>query len=183
MSVEFRVETATLNDLQLLQRWTAWAPGQGLPCVVGGERPADVFEAGHLRLICAHADDGSRVGISLVAAASKARGLDTWRLPNKGRIPADECLIWVGMAVAPPWRQSGVAPELVHRTLDMAATTGYPWVAAVFPVQDPRACALLVRSGFVKVDDAGAGRAAAYAVYVCQTPTLAEARVRTEIAC
>ena len=182
MSLEFRVETATVADLGLLEAWTAWLPGRDVPCAVGGDHPAEAFRAGRLRVICA-IDGGERVGISLVAAPSAALAVDTWHPPRHRPIPGGECLVWVGIAVCPGRRQSGLADRLVQRTLDMAATTGYPYVAAVFPVQEPRASALLARHGFVRIDqEACCPEAKQYCVYLASTPTLS-LDAQPEIAC
>jgi GNAT superfamily N-acetyltransferase len=183
MAVEYLVETATVTDLRLLEAWTCWLPGRDVPCVVGGHRPLDAFRKGLLRVVAAY-DAGERVGISLVASPAHAEGVDSWQLRVSGAVPGGECLMWVGMAICPSRRQSGIAAELIRRTLDMAATTGYPFIAAVFPIQDPRASALLLRSGFIKVDADDCDPAARqYCVYVCSTPTLSSDDVRVELAC
>ena len=183
MAVEFRVGTATVDDLSLLEEWTSWIPGRDVPCVVGGDNPAEAFKAGRLRVISA-AQDGECIGISLVADPSHAIRVDSWRLPSSRTVPGAECLVWVGMAICPTVRQTGLAAELVHHTLDMAATTGYPFVAAVFPIQDARASALLVRHGFVRVDQLGCEiDARPYCVFLSSTPTLSDDRTRAEIAC
>jgi GNAT superfamily N-acetyltransferase len=169
--VTYRIETATAADLHLIEEWTSWKSGRDLPCIVGGERPLEVFRTGRLRVLSAWAGD-ERVGISLLAASADI-AIQVWRMRIEPAIPAGECLLWLGLAIHPIYRRSGIGPELVRRTIGMATTTGYPFIAAVFPIQDPRASVLLLRAGFVKLGESECEASARpYCVYLCSTPGL-----------
>jgi GNAT superfamily N-acetyltransferase len=182
-SVVFSVETASVIDLDLLQRWTCWAPGRGIPCVVGRDESRQAFVQGRLRVIAAR-QDGQHVGISLVASAEEGPPVAPWRLHDASVIPASECLLWVGMAICPAFRKSGLASVLVRRTLHMAATTGYPFVAAIYPIEDARASTLLVQSGFARVERAGADpEARSRPVYLRSTPQLLDDEAVASVAC
>jgi GNAT superfamily N-acetyltransferase len=183
MALQFSVDTGTREHHHLLERWTSWAAGRGTPCAVGKDRPLEAFAAGRLRVVRAAIGD-TCVGISLVAHPADGPAVDAWRLQPARTIPAPECLLWVGLAICPSQRKTGLAGALVLQTLHMAATTGFPYVAAIFPVHDARACALLVRFGFVKVEAVGGHTGAdGYSVYLRHTPTLFESASAAGVAC
>jgi GNAT superfamily N-acetyltransferase len=174
-SISFATETATLQHLGLVERWTCWSAASGTTCVVGRRAPHEAFAAGRLRVVVARYED-TAVGVSLVASPNEASSVPAWRFGQADVIPASECLLWVGMAIAPSFRKSGLGPVLVHRTLEMAATTGYPFVAAMFPVDDARASTLLARSGFARADVSRTSDPDAQnrSVYLRPTPNLLE---------
>jgi GNAT superfamily N-acetyltransferase len=164
------VDTATLDDLRLLQQWTCWSPERGTPCVVGQRRPQEAFLQRRLRVVSAF-DGDEKVGLSLVAAPPHDTPAGGWRAGLAPAIPATECLLWVALAVAPSHRRSGLGLSLAVRTLQMAITTGYPFVAAAFPVDDSRIAGLLSRAGFTAAAPARRGTAEARAYYLRPTPT------------
>ena len=175
LSVSLTVETSSLSDLQLLRQWTTWSPESGTPCVIAQDRPLQTFIEGRLRVVSAW-NGAEKVGISLVAAPDDRPEAHGWRVPSARFGPASECLLWVGMAIAPAFRRSGLALELVRSTLEIAVMTGYPYVLAQFPVQDARAAALLNRTGFAAASAFDAAGNPGQSAFLRPTPSLASTR-------
>lgn len=176
LSVSLTVETSSLLDLQLLRQWTTWSPESGARCIVAQNRAHQTFIEGRLRVVSAW-NGTEKVGVSLVAAPAVDRvDGEGWRVASARFVPASECLLWVGMAIAPPFRRSGLALELVRSTLEMAVMTGYPYVLAQFPVQDARAAALLNRTGFAPASGFDAAGDPGQAAFLRPTPSLASTR-------
>jgi ribosomal protein S18 acetylase RimI-like enzyme len=173
--ISLTVEASSPVDLQLLRLWTTWTPESGRPCVVARDRYDECFRDGRLRVVSAWSGD-EKVGISLVAAPMAGPEVDGWRAPAARFVPATECLLWVGLAIAPSFRRTGLALELVRSTMEAAVMTGYPYVLALFPVHDRRCAALLNRTGFTRADAAAGRSAREYAAYLRLTPSLAAAR-------
>jgi GNAT superfamily N-acetyltransferase len=176
LSVSLTVETSSLSDLELLRTWTTWSPDSGLPCAVGQDRPHQTFVDGKLRVVSAWNGTG-KVGVSLVAAPTgDPSGVRGWRVPSVRFVPASECLLWVGLAIAPEFRRSGLALELIRSTLETAVMTGYPYVLALFPISDARAASLLSRAGFTAASPFDANADRGYMAYLRSTPSLASTR-------
>jgi hypothetical protein len=176
LSVSLTVASSSLSDLELLREWTLWSPDSGLPCAIAPACPSETFEDGRLRVVSAW-NGGEKIGLSLIAApAGEPAAVRGWRVPSVRFVPASECLLWVGLAIAPAFRRSGLALELVRGTLETAVMTGYPYVLALFPVPDGRAAALLTRTGFAAASPFDGNGDRGYMAYLRSTPSLASTR-------
>jgi GNAT superfamily N-acetyltransferase len=153
------VRNSAAADLKAVLEWTGWRLDQVLPAATRTGAIARVLHHGRFRSLCA-VEDRRMIGVSMVSPAPEASAI-MWKLPNGRLVPASECLHWVALVVHPARRQQGIGRSLFESTLNVALSTGYPYVLATYP-RSCDATALFGQMGFAPAqgvpDQAGEAR-------------------------